>query len=867
MYRHVSIMDAVNQIEPEANLDRPQKRLSTSSSSSSIRNQHQPLYNTLAEYTLNSPRTFPIDPSLSSRNVSSSSRRPSSPLKAIEELRPSDQPGPFKGYTFPYSQNNSPSKENINMTAMAPSMSPTSSSTGYPSAGSSTGMISTAAHRLSVSGRPRRPSPLLHEIQPPSRRLSAHQMLLLTPFGGPLPAGALTGAGGMGMSRGSSSMGSSLPTAPPRLGSTLGQPSGFSRKDSGSSTMTATPNTAPSMGREAPPANRFPPRVRHSLANPVANPSPLASAPMTTIFSENSSDGTSSKGHSGHEAEPNTTFISRDEIGKALKEEREEPASPPRTRARLLSATVAMTRSNSLPVLTLRELHALKEKDGELGIQRGGDWAWVSREDSSEPEDAEMDTPGLETGASTNASNSTTSLTTPLEQPASSPSSSLYRNPFTAFQDPFAPRLAGSISIPTPIYAPEATAADYHYSPTGTGAELRRMSENPPVSSLATPPSANRGGRRSVTDGSRRPSAPTTLRQSFGGLTPKVMQRRTPPQLSQPIFQPTYQPLAPEETSPHGTPMAEAPPTRPRILRYKSSPGRFTGLGLNIVVRSTNSGNARGSGSDISPGGPGSAGAESRGSIGDQSTRAPSRSSLGMGHWAEVDFIDSLAATADIALASENAAVASASEVASTSAVSALGMSRTSSSISPTAVTRNLPTIRQSESSGSLSAISPNKRSTLSAVSAPATKTEYKIEHVASRSHLVGFSMDSEPIFKGRSRFESVDSAFPLMPGGNGERLSVPLKGAGESFAHRNPSLDVPTIELSQGFPRRGSLGMGTFARLRKLSGQSPNSQEQRSNKVDELGTKIQPPSNVISSSHWSERRGSWAEGWSNGDN
>lgn len=46
--------------------------------------------------------------------------------------------------------------------------------------------------------------------------------------------------------------------------------------------------------------------------------------------------------------------------------------------------TVPMTRSNSLPVLTLRELQALKQKDGELGIARGGEWAWVSREMADE---------------------------------------------------------------------------------------------------------------------------------------------------------------------------------------------------------------------------------------------------------------------------------------------------------------------------------------------------------------------------------------------------------------------------------------------------------------------------------------------------
>jgi hypothetical protein len=36
-----------------------------------------------------------------------------------------------------------------------------------------------------------------------------------------------------------------------------------------------------------------------------------------------------------------------------------------------------MMRSNSLPVLTQRELEALQDKDGELGIARGAHWAWV----------------------------------------------------------------------------------------------------------------------------------------------------------------------------------------------------------------------------------------------------------------------------------------------------------------------------------------------------------------------------------------------------------------------------------------------------------------------------------------------------------
>ncbi|WVQ65578.1 uncharacterized protein L199_003756 [Kwoniella botswanensis] len=900
MFRQVSVMDVdTGDREQEPNFDQPPPKPTSSSNYL----HHQPLYATLAEYTLSSPRSFPIDPSSSTtiRNTSSSSRRPSSPLRPIEEYHMNEQPGPSKGYTFPGSSSDtrSPAKENISigMTALAPSMSPTSSSIGaLPLA--STSMTSTAQHRLSVSGRPRRPSPLLHEIQPPSRRLSAHQMLLLTPFGGPLPAGALNGAGGLGMSRGSSSMGHALPTAPARLGSATSQSSGWPRRDSATGSSHNTPvqlakelptagprapvNPAPSMGRESPlpTANRFPPRSRHSLAHPVVNPSPLASAPMTTIFSEGSSEGASSRDPSTHEMERNQTFMSRDEVGVDARErerdEDHEADSPPKTRARLLSATVAMTRSNSLPVLTLRELQALKEKDGELGIQRGGDWAWVSR-DGDDPDDAELETPSLGTESSTTASTSTTSLVTPSEQPSSSSS---YRNPFTSFNDPFAPRQPGV--TPVSIYAPMATSSDYHYSPTGPGAELRRMSDAPPTTSTATPSPTSRGGRRSVTD-SRRPSAPTALRQSISAMTPRPVQRRTPPQASQATFQqqPTYQPFtAPEETSPHGSPIASLPPaSRPRLLRYKSSPARTTGLGLNIVVRPTNAG-GRNSGSDKSPGDTGSAGTDSRGSMGEQSNSAgPSRGSFTTGHWAEVDFVDSLAAAADIALA------ATTSETVSSGPASAIGMSRTSSSIRTTAIVqRNLSSSSNSNTGRELSS---SRKVSSTSQSAPQTSigSKYKIEQVTSRSHIQEFDNASEPVFKGRSRFESVDSAFPLMPGGQGGRLSVPTQGAGEMYAHSNRNSSFSVVEngilpgLSEGFPRRGSLGMGTFARLRKMVSGSGSGKQQSNNNnndnnndlADELGQRLVAASGssgalAISSPHWSERRGSWAEGWSNGN-
>ncbi|OCF35131.1 hypothetical protein I316_03172 [Kwoniella heveanensis BCC8398] len=934
-----SSINVVDSVDSGPTFDQPQKPAAPSVTS----HRHPQLYATLAEYTLNSPRSFPIDPA--SRN-SNHPRRPSSPLRSIDEgqhylqqQQQYNQPGPSKGYIFP-SPHHSPAKENIDIGQGGVSMSPTSSSMGSTSGASVLGQNAVPPvpqQRLSASGRPRRSSPLLHEIQPPSRRLSAHQMLLLTPFGGPLPA-ALSVAGGMGMSRGSSSLGSGAPlSAPPRMGSGTGQSGGWPRRESGQTASptaeSGVPGQAPApapapplMGREsaAQPQpqtlNRFPPRARLSLGHAVATHSPLASTPMTTIFSQGSSEGGSSSRsrEAVADSERNQVFMSRAEVGmssaggargreeyddedEAARKEEATPMAPQNPRQRLLSATVAMTRSNSLPVLTLRELEALKEKDGELGIQRGGDWAWVSRETEGGQEDLE-DTPSLATETSTNASTSTTSLVSPFEQPSAS---SGRQNPFTGFHDPFAPPSSvGSLpTVPAPAtyafpgtYTPIATSSDYHYSPTGN--EVRRMSDAPPSSSSGISP-GSRGGRRSVTD-SRRPSVPNMLRQSIGGLTPRTYQlphalpntqlNKTPPQASypqapsyfqvpshHPIFQPSYQPLAPPSTdvSPHGSPDSR-PASRPRLLRYKTSPARYTGLGLNITVRPTGSG--RNSGSDQSPLDPGSAGAsDGRGSMGEQSTPALSRGLPTLGHWAEVDFIDPLAATADLAISSQQAAM----------------MSRTSSSISPTAPGRDLPSIATSAaaSSGSVSgpssAASGGRASIHSAVSAPTTSTKpaFTID-VASRSYVS--DVEANPTFKGRSRFESVDSAFPLMPGGTGGRLSVPTSGAGEGYALRTNSFSSGAVggtELGEGIPRRGSLGMGTFAKLRRaMAPRSKNSDanENREVAVDEMGMPILVGSGngsrgdngggrsrglsvASSSGHWSERRGSWAENWTRG--
>lgn len=225
--------------------------------------------------------------------------------------------------------------------------------------------LSPAQHRASTSGalRTRRSSPILHEIQRPSRRLSSHQMLLLTPFGGPVPAEAMSSGAGA-MARGSSSMGGTSPAPTP------GFVSGYRMSPmvpSGSSVgMGRELDTQPSSAAAAAAGPSRPPRfgTRHqSLMAPPVNPSPL-SQPLATIPS-GSESGNSSRALSREH--------SQDEDGDQLGP---LDSGPPAA-----ANVVPMTRSNSLPVLTLREVDALREKDGELGIARGTHWAWVSNED------------------------------------------------------------------------------------------------------------------------------------------------------------------------------------------------------------------------------------------------------------------------------------------------------------------------------------------------------------------------------------------------------------------------------------------------------------------------------------------------------
>lgn len=160
-------------------------------------------------------------------------------------------------------------------------------------------------------------------------------------------------------------------------------------------------------------------------------------------------------------------------------------------RLQLMPPTVAMTRCNSQPVLTLRELQAIREKDGDLGIQRGGHWAWVSREVMVDEDGNEVDEDGNQVIESIPQDTIFTGSATVLA----------HRRPsFTTFQDPFA---GGPLYSSAQPYIPIATPSN------DPPAYLsRRMSEMPSVVSDASPVVLDRD--------TRRPSMPVVLEVGRG---------------------------------------------------------------------------------------------------------------------------------------------------------------------------------------------------------------------------------------------------------------------------------------------------------------------------------------------------------------
>ncbi|ODN93428.1 hypothetical protein L198_05293 [Cryptococcus wingfieldii CBS 7118] len=809
-------------------------------SQSDTRSQHPQLYASLAEYSLQGPRTFPIvqfpdDDSTPTfaphKSIHHHQRRTTPPV-------PDCRPGPSRaGPSSDFVMSAAPSMSRAGSQSMSRTSSQSMSHMG--SNASQTAPFSRVSIDRALSERPRRPSPHLHEIQPPSRRLSSHQMLLLTPFGGQVPMGTLPGLplkrGGAGMSRGSPSLGtaegvsrsgsrSERPSVPPGLHP---RREGRSQGSRSSGTGVGIGVGAVDLGRDVTvaPLVNLPLRVRQSLGaiGSVTHHSPLASAPMATITSQ----GSSGESRSQEEREVSSSaFMSRDEVDMAR--HRKASASTPyrhsatsgkraieHSEPQVMPTTVAMSRFNSLPVLTLRELEALIDKDGELGIQRGGHWAWVSREVKVDEHGNEVCVGSISKSVDTDASIRRDKF--PQGPVSQRPILGAMTSP--SFSDPFPSRFGANN---TQAFIPIATSTDYHYSPTYNH---RRMSEAPVSPTLEG-------------NNSRRPSMPVSLagsaRASLAGYTPRqsinlasrlqsvsvgplenqALKSRKSSLASTSSKQGTE--LASPGQSPGGTPVTISPPPRPRITRYKSSPARSSGLGLNLTLvqqaeATCDATSRRGSATD---------------EMGDRRM-----STVVVGHWAEVDFIDPVAAT--VALSPSAAPVPLGSFPRPPAPPS-----EASSGASPTTATKVLAPSR-----GSITPIDSDHSLAI---------------HNAHHAHLIDWF--SEFSFRGRDRFESIDSALPLMPGGGGTRLSVPIQGAGDGY-HPSRGASVTSTdsrpsglgggsEVEGEMPRRGSLGVGAFARLRRGISRKSSEGIGEDKLLHREGR------------HWSDRRGSWAESW-----
>ena len=170
-----------------------------------------------------------------------------------------------------------------------------------------------------------------------------------------------------------------------------------------------------------------------------------------------------------------------------------------------------------------------------------------------------------------------------------------------AFQDPFAPlgTMASTTSSDMEHNDPKSTSPGYHYSPT---AEPRRMSEITAAgwSSSHSPFDHSRSRGESIVTitplSSQTPvahfSPPLSTASTFNSRASMSAIEQDQPLTfgGSPAAGPGAGGGGGGEggvvnDSPKGTTMTLLPAIRPRILRYKTSPARFTGLGLDIVVK------------------------------------------------------------------------------------------------------------------------------------------------------------------------------------------------------------------------------------------------------------------------------------------
>jgi len=232
----------------------------------------------------------------------------------------------------------------------------------------------------------------------------------------------------------------------------------------------------------------------------------------------------------------------------------------------------------------------------------------------------EDETPDLTAGNTVSASS--TSLVSNI---STTPPS---RFPFTnGFHDPFAPHpsfpAAGMVRETasfTPPHLPLSTSP--YYSPT---TEARRMSEIPLPLENYSP-----GSCRHL-DPTGRPSA--SVARGTIPISRASIQSLTSAN-SNPTPRTSFAP--PRTESPRGTPIPSH--GRPRMMRYRSSPGRSTDLGLQIVVRPQPSTSGPSSGEP---------GFNSPSSSPASSLRRRGGRYRQRGSWTSVDVVDPLAAGAD----------------------------------------------------------------------------------------------------------------------------------------------------------------------------------------------------------------------------
>ncbi len=198
----------------------------------------------------------------------------------------------------------------------------------------------------------RRPS-LIHELHlqsstTTSRPLSSHQLMLLTPFGSPIPSISSPSLKRSPQENEKEIDVESSPKRQLKSGRPV-SPSGYARKRG------SAPVALPSHRRQ-------PSTTASDQHYPrPASPSHFSRAPTSSSTLRTQAPTT--------DPTPSTPILGNNDDSRA-------PPVP--TQLSPLAVHVPMTRSLSLPILTLSELEALREKEADLGIVRNEGWAWVS---------------------------------------------------------------------------------------------------------------------------------------------------------------------------------------------------------------------------------------------------------------------------------------------------------------------------------------------------------------------------------------------------------------------------------------------------------------------------------------------------------